>query len=213
MSDCDNYYDGSPLLTPGEEEQLKRDADADFKHRVLQAARFEVAKRKMIKQLIKAERDDEHKVRIMESEKWFFMTISPKPGTTIEDLKRVVSALLARKTWLKSFAYAYEQRSDPGDLISPDWSQVGLHVHLILIPCEGSKIKRSAVHTAGWVSAKGVCGNKKHVDVQSKKDAWLSDKIDYIKGMKNGLDKQKKVDGDAIMRKALNLKPYYSNFI
>lgn len=132
-----------------------------------------------------------------------FITINPRPITSVEDLKKF-HALFEKaltKKWIDGYIYCYDQRADldcwnnqlekDGDL--DDWiPKIGIHIHMVVKTF--TKKKTSEMVRELYSTLKAYLGNPKHVDVQRCKPEKEIGAIDYVL-LKKKDDKKSVVEG------------------
>lgn len=131
---------------------------------------------------------------------YHFVTISPKPDITLEELTQKVDHWKAQ-THIESVEYVYEQRSSIQDEMG-----TGIHIHAIV----KTDAKPSSFKTRTHNTFKNLVGNVNRVDIKPLHyEKFIQDKRDYMKGEKTGVGKGEKVKIDKIWRSTVGLEDYY----
>jgi len=127
---------------------------------------------------------------------WVFITVNPKPGTTVKNFQKLVVSAVSKK-WIGEYAYAFEWR---------DQSE-GLHVHILLTKPHN---KRPAqVHREFTNTFKHVIGNPQHVNVKYLyTPEAVAKRYHYLYGDK-AESKMSKVENDWIQRDINCLESIY----
>jgi len=134
--------------------------------------------------------------------KFLFITINYKPNTTLEAISKMTTNIVTKK-WVSKYYYTFEQRGKTQETCGE-----GIHTHIIL---QNVDKPMSQIHREIHNTVKNYVGNKLHVDVKQYPTKFLSEKIDYIKGLKWDEDKLQKVEMDKLFRLKNNLEIFYSN--
>ena len=138
---------------------------------------------------------------------FYFITISPKPNTDFNDFKDSVESCV-NWIFMEEGLYAYEQRG-----ANDEECGNGFHVHIILIKYN---VKPKTLLTRLITKFKKFCEPDKTgsyenvINVKQKRNEFLQDKLDYIRGLKHDDDKPDKVYQDKQWRTKLNLQNYYT---
>jgi len=125
---------------------------------------------------------------------YYFVTVAPKTGTTLEELKSKVEKYINR-------------RMVCGSMYSFEWTkEKQVHVHLIVHQIESSDrdFRKNTKNTF-----KNLVGNLTCIDVRAIPEDWLDDKKAYIMGEKWDDDKQEMIEYDKQKRIDEGLSPYY----
>lgn len=126
---------------------------------------------------------------------YYFVTVSPKQGTTLEALRKQVDKYVGRRMIVGSM-YAYE------------WTkEKQVHVHLIVhqLECSDRDFRKNTKNTF-----KNLVGNLACIDVRGIPDDWIDDKKAYIKGEKWDEGKDEMIAFDKQKRIEENLEPFYT---
>lgn len=136
---------------------------------------------------------------------YVFITINPKPGVNLENLKKKVDKLVNRKMF-DTAIWAYEQRGS-----TEAEAGKGFHVHILLkrnLNYKPSKIIKNTRNTC-----KGLVGNENNnsqLNIQIIGEDFAKDKKNYFLGTnKTGEGKDIKQLIDIIWRKTVGLQPFY----
>lgn len=134
----------------------------------------------------------------------YFVTINPKPGVTLEELKKDVGRFIRRAPLCAQYMYTYEQRGE--SLTDPKYGD-GIHCHLLAIQKGG--IFKGDFQKMAFNTFKHIVGNQQAVFVSPvrTKDLFES-KVQYLLGNKTD-EKMSKVAADRTWRTANNLEPSY----
>lgn len=135
---------------------------------------------------------------------YYFVTVNCKPDVQIHELQKKVNKYVNRK-FIAECEYVYEQRGSTEFELGK-----GKHVHILVKQrgdCHDGQFKQNTRNTF-----KSLVGNPQtHVDIRAVKEAYVSDKRDYMRGQKTGEGKQEKVEMDKIYRAQNNLEEYYTH--
>jgi len=129
------------------------------------------------------------------SSKYYWVTVSPKPQTSLESL-RVKVEKYVRSRMIQGCIYTYEKRPSDG---TP-------HVHLIVKPIG---VSDSDFRKRTKNPFKDLVGNNRCIDIKICPESFLGDKIEYIKGNKWDVSKDEACDEDKVFRLENELEPYY----
>lgn len=136
---------------------------------------------------------------------YLWLTINPKSDVSLQNFKERVEKA-ANRTMFKDYLYVYEQRGDTEDSMGN-----GFHSHLLLKrnldykPCKViSNLKNSFKDMT-------LVDNKEIFNYHWLDDKYKKDKVEYITGLKTGLNKDSKQEMDRIWRKHEDLEVLYGN--
>lgn len=135
---------------------------------------------------------------------YYFVTVNCKSDVQLHELFKKVSKYVNRK-FVQEAEYVFEQRGSNELEMGK-----GLHVHILVKQrgdCHDGQFKQNTRNTF-----KGLVGNPQtHVDIRAVKEAYVSDKRDYMRGQKTGEGKAEKVEMDRIYREQNNIQEYYTH--
>lgn len=129
-----------------------------------------------------------------------FVTVSPKNGSFngFNDLRQRVEKCVS-KHWVTDYAYCYEQRKT--EVLDYDNPLQGLHAHMLIKKNAMTPKHITREITSTLKSLKYEC----IIDFKWKKKEWIPDKIDYMRGNKDGEGKLEKTLVDKTMRTTLGI--------
>ncbi len=162
----------------------------------------------LVRQMEEGKYDDDRfigqfiKVNRSSKGKLLWITLNPKPETTLEVFRKFINSLLCTKLFSTKVVYSYEQRG-----VSVPTMGKGMHCHLLLDRDSG--IKPSAYARRIFTKGKFLFGSIKHVNVKMYPMSYWDDKILYIQGTKWDEDKTEKISQDKVWRLANGLVSYY----
>lgn len=140
----------------------------------------------------------------------FWITINPPriaDRDPIEFLERI-AALLPRRKWISECYYSIEQRSQDDSS-----SYTGIHAHLLVVSEYPVKtVKRPAqAHREiySWFQRLYPELNKPAIDLKTYPIDFFTDKMDYIRGLKDDKEKDPKIEQDKKFRLLYSIEPYY----
>lgn len=128
------------------------------------------------------------------SHNYFFVTVSPRPDTGLDDLRKKVEKYAKRKM-TAGIMYNYE------------WNKNGnVHSHMLVYQtsCSDSKFRENTKNTF-----KSLVDNLYCIDIRPLPDDWVKDKADYVAGLKWDPEKDDMIETDKEMRKGYGLEPFY----
>ncbi len=151
---------------------------------------------------------------------WYFITVSPREGTGIQDFLKMAHKFMRRRIHSEC-EFVIEQRGEPVTVCNltevPPLIGKGIHAHFLakrnlLYP--PSKYLKNTINSWKscckiWSGANVMCpGCPVYLEPLPSKPEILAEAKGYMKGHKNEF-KLRKVEGDKIFRKKHNLQDWY----
>lgn len=133
--------------------------------------------------------------------KYFWITISPHPDTTIDVLIRYMNDRILKKKNIIRPIYTYEQSGK-------DESNIGYHPHVHILCEKVSATSPKQMHNELRKALAKICAPQ-CIDVKVYDETYYDEKIDYLKGLKFDEEKKPCIDNDKKWRESLGLKNIY----
>lgn len=136
--------------------------------------------------------------------KTVWITVNPKPETTLTDLKNLITKFVGKKWITSKYAYTFEQRGE-----TPETRGQGIHCH-VLVEDRGKKIPSEISRETKRHFSKIVDVSNSHcLNIKFIPHKYFNDKMEYLKGNKWDNDKLPKLQQDKEFRRLNELKEIY----
>lgn len=136
--------------------------------------------------------------------KGFFITINPKPDTSIIKFYNLISKQVLRN-FMVNPKIVFEQRGSNSETLGN-----GMHCHILIERAKVPNICPSSIQQKLFKALSSICGNIQHIDVKVANGINYDNREKYIQGKKIDDSKKQKVAMDRIWRQKNNLLDIYN---
>lgn len=134
---------------------------------------------------------------------FFFITVNPKPGITLDFLHKHIKNFITRKP-VKNYLYNFEQRGESEEKVGE-----GLHCHM-LITWERAASRRVRQFVSESFKRCVGANNNNILNIHKITGEMYVDKLEYLQGKKWDADKDDKIKMDRSFRQKNNLIDIYT---
>jgi len=137
-----------------------------------------------------------------DSPELYFITVNPKPGTTLDMLMKHIHNFCSRKS-VRDYLYSIEQRGETEETMGD-----GIHSHILL---KWNKKDNKYIKQFLYESCKRIVGSNmpQILNVRRITNEVYQDKIDYLNGIKWDAEKDLKIKYDIKFREINKISPLY----